>query len=451
MKLRKPDLLLFLIYLAKVRQKGEFKYTREQISGSLIVKPSTINVYLSNLTSQDLINRKTRRYVEYPLDTIQITAKGKVLVEDTILEKIKKIHFTPERHFIDSCISFTDLSEMISNPLDKVFLLSLYNKMYNFDLFSYISNIQSLKDDSKLQKIISDRTNDYDNFLSALYNVSLYGKDVQTRLKNPEFLSDFNTEALIIQAESYLKKGDFKNSEKLYRSLLTIDRKLTQNQWFLINIGIVNILRKMENYNEVMEMLDHLEKETKDKRFHCYIKQIKAYEIGLRGDYDKSVSLFNNVINSSFKIGNPLLTDICYANRSVIHFIRTEYESAERDWITAIDYARKARSRYSEGKNLGNLADIEILKGNLETAWKYLDEAETIFFDLEDHEGISMIAFNKGFYYLAEKRLDMALKEFERFRTIAQPLPGPYMMGLLRGDFIKRAKENGFGDISMYL
>jgi tetratricopeptide (TPR) repeat protein/predicted transcriptional regulator len=453
MTITKPDLLLYLIHQNDIDSKRNNKVSIEQVSRSLNVQPPTIKVYLSNLDHQDLINRKKKRYVEFFLDTIQITNKGKNLVEDTIVDELEKIHFTPERHFIDSCIPYSELSKMISNPLDRVFLLTMYKKKYKFDLYSFVSNIKSVKDDSKVEKIINDdgKSKKNENFLSAFYNVSLYGKDVHERLKNPGYLDDFNTDTLIIQAESYLKKGDFDKSEKLYSSLLTIDRKLTQNQWFLVNIGLINVLRKKEQHEEALEMMDRLERDTKDKRFRCYIKQMRALELGLRGKHDESISQFNSAINSSYKIGSHLLTDICLANRGVIHFIRKDHDKAEKDWRAAIEFARKAKSRYSEGKNLGNLADIEILKGNHDTAWKYLDESETIFFDLEDHEGISMIAFNKGLYYLSMKKLDQAIQEFERFRTIAQPLPGPHMLNLLKNAFINRAKENGFDDIETYL
>lgn len=328
----------------------------------------------------------------------------------------------------------------------------MYKKMFKFDLFSFVSNIKSIKDDSRLERILQEKeTEDDQTFVSALYNMSLYGENVDERLKNPKELSDQNTDILIIQAESYLKRGDFKKSESIYKSLLTSQRKITQNQWFLINIGLVNVHRKREEYESAMKLLDDLETQTQEKHFLSYIKQLKALETGLRGQFEESIQLFTSAIRSFQAYGNPLLIDIGYANRGLIYFINKEHKLAEKDWKMALKYANKAKSKYSEGKNLGNLADIEILKGNFETAKKYLNKAETIFFDLEDMEGVSMIAYNKGFYHLAKKQLEEALKEYQRFENIAQPLPGPYMLDLLRDDFIARGKENGFEDIEKYL
>jgi tetratricopeptide (TPR) repeat protein len=429
MALKKTDLLLYFIYLDEKGLNKNGKYTKEQIASGLDIKESSINIYLSKLSSQDYIHRKRRRHVKYILDTIELTSKGEKLVEDEILEKLENVHFTPERHSIDACITYKELSNLITNPLDKVFLLTMYRKMFKFDLYSYVSNIKSIKDDSKIQKIFQESEHEKnENFLSAFYNISLYSEEVYNRIKNPKELSEMNIDTLIIQAENYLKRGDIENSESLYKSLLVNKNKITQNQWFLINIGLVNVYRKREDYQRAMTLLEDLEQQTEDKRFLVYIKQVKALEIGLRGQFEESIDLFTSAIRQSFHFNNPLLTDICYANRGLIYFINKEYNKAESDWIKAKKFAQEASSRYSEGKNLTNLADIEILKGNFETAEKYLEEAESIFFDLKDLEGISMIAYNKGLYYLALKDLEKALIEYTKFITVAQPCSFPLLM-----------------------
>ena len=94
MTITKPDLLLYLIHQNDIDSKRNNKVPIEQVSRSLNVQPPTIKVYLSNLDHQDLKNRKKKRYVEFFLDTIQITSKGKNLVEDTIVDELEKIHFT---------------------------------------------------------------------------------------------------------------------------------------------------------------------------------------------------------------------------------------------------------------------------------------------------------------------------------------------------------------------
>ena len=105
MSLGKSDLLLYFIQSAKVNQKKEKNYTKEQVAKALIMNPSSINYYLSQLSTQNYINRKKKHNIKYFLETVEVTTKGKNLVEDVILNELEKVQFTPERHYIDSYLT----------------------------------------------------------------------------------------------------------------------------------------------------------------------------------------------------------------------------------------------------------------------------------------------------------------------------------------------------------
>jgi tetratricopeptide (TPR) repeat protein len=443
MKFNNSDLLLYFMHLSEKGDRKTTKYTKDEVARAFHIKPSSVDVYLSKLSSNNYIYRKKRHFTQHLLETIDITYSGRDRI-NTIKNDLNTVIFTPERHSIQRCIKFNDFSKDITDPLDYICLLSMYNKKYNFDLLSFLSNINFARDDSNIHNFFLKRGNDIEkSFISALYNMSLYGdlKNVKSSINNSIETESIN--ALIILAETESKKGKFEKAELLYKTLLSPDLKLSQYQWFLTNIGLINVYRKKENSKKVMNALDDFEKQTKDKIFLAYIKQIKALEIGIHGQYEESIKMFSSVISSFHNFGFPLLIDIGYANRGFVYFLNKKYDLAEKDWKTAKKYAIEAKSKYSVGKNLGNLADIEILKGNFETAERFLDEAESIFNEVEDVEGLMMIAYNRGLFYLAKKDLKEALKQYEYFKEIGSPLPGPYLENILRNDFIERAKENG--------
>lgn len=453
MKINNPDLLLYFIHLNEKGDRIQRKYDKNEVARAFHIKPSSVGVYLSTLSRNNYIYRKKRHYTQYFLDPIQITNSGRERI-NTISNNLSSIIFTPERHSIQRCIKYEDLSKNFSDPLDTICLLSMYNKKYYFDLISFLSNINFAKDDSRIQNFFQKKENDSEkNFISALYNMSLYGdlKNVDYPINNQIDINSENINALIILAETESKKGNFDKAELLYQTLLSPDIKLSQYQWFLTNIGLINVYRKKENNKKVKEALDNFQKQTKDKVFLTYIKQMRALDLGIFGKYEESIKLFSSVINAFHNFGFPLLIDIGYANRGFIHFLNKKYDLAEEDWKTAKKYAIEANSKYSIGKNLGNLADIEILKGNFKTAEKFLNEAELIFKEVEDVEGLMMIAYNRGLFYLAKKDLKEALKQYEFFRDIGSPLPGPYLENILRKDFIERAKENGFQNLENYI
>lgn len=454
MKLNNSDLILYFIHIVEHDSDPKQVYTKEDLAKALNISGSTLNVYLSQLSTQNLIIRKKRHYVKNFIDTVNMTEEGKDKLY-SVMDTIESVSFTPERHNIDSIIRYKDIITKINNPLDRVFLLSLYFKSFKFDLYTYLSNLKLVRDDSTLDSFLfsidHDNTDKESNFISAIYNMSLYGDqrydsaDISTQLTH----SDVN--ALIILGETLMKKGELDNSLSLFNYLLHPEHGITQFQWFLINVGMIKIHNRSGEHEKVMDTISDLENQTKDRIFLAYLKQLKAIEIGERRYYDESIKLFSSAIRSYHNFGYPLLLSLGYSNRGYIYFLHHKFDLAEKDWKSARKYAVKAKSKYSEAKIIGNLADCEIEKGNFSLAKRYLNDAESIFWSLNDIEGVAMIAFNRGLFHLAKKEYLEAVEQYTIFESIGRPLPGPYLSNVLRQEFVDRARKYGFDDVDNYL
>lgn len=452
MKVKNEDLILYLIHLIKNSDTKVKTLNKEDISRALCIKLSSVNVYLSKLSTSGLIEREKKHFIEDIISTISITDRGNTRVQ-ALLAEIDNIYFTPERHMIPGCVSYENVSQKMKDPLDRAFLLSLYYKKHSFDIVEYLSSLNIIHDDSKVTNFFMtlDGKKDESPFICDIYNMSLYGDTKYSDIKLGSDLKPQEINGLLIKAETLLKQGKLSDARMLYEMLESPNINVSQNQWFLIKLGLANVYRKSEDLDKAMQIIDDLDQQTDIKVYLSYAKQLKALELGFRGKYDESMKYFTSAIRSFHNFGFPLLLNNVYGNRGVIYFINKKYELAEKDWKTAKKYAIKGKSKYAEAKCIVNLADVELLRGNFEATEKYLKEGDEIFMMLEDFEGVALIDYNWGFYYLATGDKKKAIEKFHQFLKRAEPLAGPYMEGFYRKEFLDRGKKYGIIDLEKFI
>jgi len=156
-------------------------------------------------------------------------------------------------------------------------------------------------------------------------------------------------------------------------------------------------------------------------------------------------------IRSFRNFGFPLLLAQALNNRGVFYFMNDKLDQAEKDWKAALRLAKKAKSMYSQAWMLGNLADIEVKRGDLDKALKNLNRAEANFRRVNDFEGLAWVEFNRALVAIAKKDYSVFIDHFERSEKEAYPLPPEHERELRRNVILDRAKENGMPDIVKYI
>ncbi len=449
MKVDKESIVLYSLHIVR-HEDGEREYRKEQIANAMGVAPNTFDLYLYRLVKRGLINRKKKRYQKDINKTITFTTDGFEEIE-RIEKTVDKLLLTTERHNISNMIKVQTILNRIKDPLEKVFFLSLYQKVKYFDLPMYLKTLRVAKMDINIVDIFSDlevRSEEKTrlSFVESFYNTCLYG-GAREGLSMEDVWKENDTNTLLVLAEANLRQGKIDEAREIHRYILDMRKDMTQNQWFKIQIDQAQALRKEGKMEEAVSHLDEVNKMTENKIFLAYLKGIKSMILANTGEHDKALELYHSAISSLNKFGLPILLSITHNNRGVNYFLMRRYEDAEKDWIKARRYAKDAGSHYGEAIVLPNLADIAVRGGKFDLADSYLKRARSIFEETSDYEGFAIVEFNYAIFYLFKGDIDKALECFKRSREIAFPLPPKQERDGLKEYFLSCVEETGMGPI----
>lgn len=442
MKMKNSDLVLYTIHELK-RSSGEGgAITRKQVSETLNIKDSSLNVYLSNLSKNGLIVRKKRHYNKELADLTEITPEGMEIINQ-ITDDIRKLYFTPERHNIPSIVSFMELYNRYSNPLERIFLLNLYIRKYSFDLNDYLENLSTAKNEMSIAgyfRGMEKKEHPEAPYFRDVFKLTLYGSS-NGDLSNIEEIAVDDVNSMIIQSESLIRQGRMDQAEIILNILLKEGPTIDQNQWFQIIINLSTLYMKRGKYDNARDLLDKTQAETKDRLLLACIESMKGHLMIHMGQYDEGLKYLSYALRSFNAFNNPLLSMIAHNNRGVIYFIQENYQTAEKEWMMSRKDAKDANSKNAEALILTNIADIHIKKGNLKQAEKDLATSERILTKLDQYDGLSAVYFNMALLEIAKKNPEEAMEYYELSEKVAFPLPGPWARKIRREEILKRCAE----------
>ncbi len=454
MKVTRTDILLYAIdELKKDAASGDC--SQEMIASAVGLTPGSLMVYLTRLSKTGVIRAKKRLISEKFLSNIVITEKGKEKLK-AFRSRLDDLIFTPQRHNISTCLKFTELAGKFRSPLERTFLLFMYKSRDNFDLNQYMGNLTTATNDMNLLNFLRkldkpDEEQGQRSYLIEVFNMTLYGdmnKMIEV-LKGE--LSREDIDSLLIHAETKYKQGRLDEAEIIYKQLLSIQPNITINQWLQTNLGLAQVIRRKEGPKEAIAYLDRVGGETKGRLFRALLNQAKGTCFSMMGDYTTAIEMLSECIRSYRQYQYPLLISIAMNNRGVAYFSSGKIEQAEKDWSIALKMADKAHCRYAKGRLLGNLADVEVLKGNLKKAERYLNSSERLFRSVNDMEGVAAVEFNRALKSISEKDIEGLKVHFKRSEEIAYPLPPEYERSFRRKVMSDRAKEMGLEDIVSFI
>jgi tetratricopeptide (TPR) repeat protein len=403
-------------------------YTREDLANALDISEKTLNEYLTKLKKAGLIERHQKKFINDLDYTVKITPKGMDRV-GMIWHGIDRMVLTPEHHNIPSCIKVNVILERIRDPLELIFFLSLYSSLNEFDLIMFLDTLKISKTDHNIVNIFSEMDLDEEEasrvpFIVTFSKSSFHGGFEKDLLKKDASMG-MDVNALLIIAESHMKQGKLKDAHMLYEFILSPRNKITQNQWFIARMGLVQTKRKMGDFQNAFKLLEETMDMTANKTFLAYSRQLKALLFSIMGNFDDSMKLYNRAIRSFHSSGHPLMLSIAYNNRGTLYYRLGDFKNAEEDWNKARKYAKEARSEYCEAAIITNLAELRARDGNFNLAIKYLNRARNINRDTGDFENMAGVEFNLSLIYTMMNEKDKAIDLFGKAMKTAYPLPSP--------------------------
>lgn len=428
MQISRDELVLLgLDKLMNGRERPD-PYTKEDLATALDISEKTLNEYFTKLKKEGLIERNQRKFVK-DLDTIiKIKPAGMEKV-DLLNTMIGRMVLTPEHHNIPSCIKVEVILDRIRDPLEYIFFLSLYTSTADFDLIMFLDAMKISKSDHNIVNIFSEMDLDEEDlgrvpFIVTFSKSSFHGQFEKGLLnEDPSIGMDVN--ALLIIAESHQKQGRLNEAMYLYEYILSPKNRITQNQWFIARMGLVQTKRKLGDFQNAFKLLEETMNMTGNKTFLAYSRQLKALLFSIMGSFDDSMKLYNSAIRSFHSSGLPLMLSIAYNNRGTLYYRKGDYSRAEEDWKKARKYAKDARSEYCEAAIITNLAELRARDGNFNLAIKYLNRARNINRDTGDFENMAGVEFNLSLIYTMMNDKDKAVDLFAKAMKTAYPLPSP--------------------------
>ncbi|MDG6224742.1 MAG: tetratricopeptide repeat protein [Candidatus Thermoplasmatota archaeon] len=447
MKLGKEDLVLFSIYLISKDGKPDQNYRKDQLANALGISDSTLNLYMTRLRSDGLITRTKKKFAPDIRGTTDLTREGMRRVTQ-IDSMIDSMVLTEERHSIPSCIEVRTILRKINDIMERIFFLALYTQNKYFDLPMFLNTMKVSREDTTLLNIFSNIDANpcgtrHESFVETFFNASLYG-EIDKDIVTSDIWRKEDIDALIILAEAKMRMGKFEDCSMILNHLLTDRTDLNYNQWFIIKIDQVHLLRKQNRDEEALSILNDMLMTVENRICLSLVKMNKGVILFFMGDREEYSELLRSAISSFSIHGLSLFLAMAYNVRGVTFFILERDDEAESDWLKARKYAREARSEFAEAKVMPNLADIAMKKGKFDLSKGYLKRAHEIFSSYNDYEGLAIVELNYALLYIEMRDLDKALEHFAKCKEVAFPLPTEKELVIFREEIIKRAREKGF-------
>jgi tetratricopeptide (TPR) repeat protein len=428
MKVSRDELVLLGLELLIYRRERNDSYTKEDLSNALDISQKTLNEYFTKLKKAGLIERNQKKFIKDLDIIIKLTPDGRKrvkMIEDTV----DRMVLTPEHHNIPACIEVKEIIKRLRDPLEILFFLSLYSSMNDFDLIMFLDALKISKTDHNIVRIFSDMELDEGEpakvpFIVTFSKSTFHGRTEKDLAgDDPSMTEDIN--AMLIIAESNQKQGKLKDALNLYNHILSPRNRISQNQWFIARMGLVQTKRKMGEFQVAFKLLEETMEMTNNKTFLAYSRQLKALMYSIMGGYDESMKLYNSAIRSFHSSGLPLMLSIAYNNRGTLYYRKIDYPNAEEDWKKARKYAKEAKSEYCEAVILTNLAELRARDGNFNLAIRYLKRAFNIIREIGDYESMAGVEFNLSLVYIMKGDRKKALDSFNQSMKTAFPLPSP--------------------------
>ncbi len=212
----------------------------------------------------------------------------------------------------------------------------------------------------------------------------VYTKRLQ-RLTNETNSKTLEGQAYLLDAQIYFTMGNHKKTLELTKQIIKQFSKIPVVKASCFNIiGLIHLNRgnfseSQKYFKKALRKIKRVENsQTNSYRILCNVSTI--YRI--QGDFDKSLSTLNKVIELSVKKQDELSLLLAYGNTGNLYLDFLMYKEAIENFQSCIHYAEKISARKHILEALPQLSEALIMLGDYEQAEKEIKKAKTLAEDL---------------------------------------------------------------------
>lgn len=360
----------------------------------------------------------------YELEKIieEIKAAGKLQKLALYASLIKKQYELHEVNFITTYNSayeiYQDYLNFDKHPPKEVsnHLLEIF--YYAFKIIRASGKVKNLKrmqqEFYKYEKHFSDNEKlamIYSNLNFFSWQQGDHKKALSNGLKSLGYIEKSGNDFLLPGRYSnigyiYESMGDYRLAESFYEKGLNYGFRINSSKVKkLAYCGYGRLHLNQGNAEAAIDNLLEAEKYSNNKESddHASISCNLGIAYGMKKDYTKSLSYFIPYANDEVKAENPDLYFTCLMNMANCYLIQKEYLSAEKNLISALQFAKDHNIEDDMTGILINLGLLETARGNYNAAHKYYEESQKLNSlnynlkkDILIDQGMGNIYRNKG-------------------------------------------------------
>lgn len=450
MSIERKELVLYSISMIN-RAETDIDYSKNHLASAMDISTKTLDQYLKELDRAGFLSRKHSKYHRDLDYLVSLTPLGYEELKQ-LNDEIDRMTLTPERHNVPTCIPMKQILNRTRDPMEQIFLLSLFTKTKSFDLMMFLSALRITKSDSDLMKVFSE--------MGSEEGSGSGGLNIADGIFKTYYFTDFNEDkllsagkgkkdidSLLILGNAYQRQGRNNDARMIFDHILSEKMRPDQNQWFLANYGISRVLRSQGKHDNSIEHLEMMMQMTDNTVFHAICKERIAMTLSEMGRNDEVDPLYKSVLHSFNSFGIPILSATALNNRGILRMRQDRTDLAENDWNRALKYARESKSEITMASVQLNLSDIELRKGNMERSMEKMKYSKRVFEGRYDLEGVACVEFNLALYYCFKGDREKVLEHFRRSEEIAYPAPSPLEKQERRNIVKEMAEKNGMEDL----
>lgn len=298
------------------------------------------------------------------------------------------------------------------------------------DYYQVLDTEQSLEYTEQVQILLSFREADTlkARQLNEIGRLFLAGNNIQASLRNYEEaeriyleLGEEKKAKLVLFSIALLKQNHLQLPEAARNDYLDIlafsghHPELNWNGNIRLNLG--NCYTSLDLYQDAINQFQLFFAEYPEPSDHeNYLTVLLNTGVNYYylGEYDKSLSFYEQALELAWKQGNEELTAKIYNNIAVIYKSRGEYEKA-------LDYLGKSLEIKLRNNEAGGISNSYMNMGIIYNDWKkhelaldYYLKALAISRELQDQKSISTLMNNLGNVYFDMGEIDIALQYYNQ-------------------------------------
>ena len=229
-------------------------------------------------------------------------------------------------------------------------------------------------------------------------------------------------DVVITKGEIYRKSGKYIESEKNYKSLLSIfpmDSLISAK----VYLGLGSMEKRRGNYAKAINLqfkaLEIFSAKKDTNRLASSYNQI-AILFKVMQDYEKAIEYYNFAIEINSRDSNTKFLSYNYNNLGNVYMQLKEYDSSIFYHKKSLEIKKKIKDVNSLGSSFLNLGEVYTYKGEFQNAYECLKIAESYANDLNNEISLSYAYLYLGKLFFYQKDLQKAKKYLIKSMKISQ-------------------------------